>query len=116
MNSLRLSHPWFARGESKYDVVAADHDDVYAVLRESADGSGLLLVNLSDHPVTASVDLQSDADADADAAGSASHRCAEVLTGAVDSVWRLDDGQWRTVVELAAFEATAFDVGPLRRP
>lgn len=116
VNSLRLSHPWFARGESKYDVVAADHDDVYAVLRESADGSGLLLVNLSDHPVTASVNLQSDADADAAGSGSGSHRCAEVLTGAVDSVWRLDDGQWRTVVELAAFEATAFDVGPLRRP
>jgi hypothetical protein len=85
VNSLRLSHTWFARGESKYDVVAADHDDVYAVLRESADGSG-------------------------------SHRCAEVLTGARESVWRLDDGQWRTVVELAAFEAAAFDVGPLRRP
>jgi hypothetical protein len=66
--------------------------------------------------VTASVNLQADADADAAGSGSGSHRCAEVLTGAVDSVWRLDDGQWRTVVELAAFEAVAFDVGPLRRP
>ncbi len=110
VNSLRLSHPWFARGESKYDVVAADHDDVYAVLRESADGSGLLLVNLSDQPVTASVNLQVEGEPTVEA-----HHCADVLTGGPESLWRLDEGLWTTVVGLGAFEAKAFNVGPLRR-
>ena len=110
VNSLRLSHPWFARGGSNYDAVGIDRDDVYAVLRESTEGSGLLLVNLSDQPVTASVNLQVEGEPTVEA-----HHCADVLTGGPESLWRLDEGLWTTVVGLGAFEAKAFNVGPLRR-
>jgi hypothetical protein len=102
--ALRREHPNFARGRSDYRSVTAAHDDVYAVIRESVDGRGLLLVNLSDESVSSLVAVAS--------AGGAEDGPVPVdLLGDLEADWMLDaEGDWTAHVRLAPYQAAAFDL------
>jgi glycosidase len=103
--ALRRQHPNFARGRSDYRSVMATHDDVYAVIRESAEGRGLLLVNLSDEPVSSSVTLAS-------SGGVQGVPVPIALLGDLEVDWTLDaEGHWTAQVRLDAYQAAAFDLG-----
>lgn len=103
--ALRRQHPNFARGRSDYRSVMATHDDVYAVIRESAEGRGLLLVNLSDEPVSSSVTLAS-------SGGAQGVPVPIALLGDLEVDWTLDaEGHWTAQVRLDAYQAAAFDLG-----
>ncbi|MFZ4485787.1 MAG: alpha-amylase family glycosyl hydrolase [Candidatus Nanopelagicales bacterium] len=102
--ALRRAHPNFARGWSDYRSVTAAHDDVYAVIRESADGRGLLLVNLSDEPVSSLVTVAS--------AGRAEDVPVPIdLLGRCQADWMLDaERNWTAQVRLDPYQVAAFDL------
>lgn len=102
--ALRKEHPNFARGRSDYRSVTAAHDDVYAVVRESAEGRGLLLVNLSDQPVSSLVTVQPTG-----AAGLAPTPIDRL--GRLPADWdRNTEGHWTASVRLDPYQAAAFDL------
>lgn len=102
--ALRREHPNFARGRSDYRSLTATHDDVYAVIRESAEGRGLLLVNLSDEPVSSLVTVATRGGADGVPA-------PIDLLGGRQVDWALDAEQrWIAQVRLDSYQAAAFDL------
>ncbi len=102
-SALRREHPNFASGRSNYRSVMAAHDDVYAVIRESAEGRGLLLVNLSDEPVSSQVTV-------ARSDGAADSPVRVDLLGGLEVDWKLDaDQNWTARIHLDAFQVAAFN-------
>jgi hypothetical protein len=88
--------------------VTASHDDVYAVLRESVDGNGLLLVNLSDLTVESTVSvIARDA--------SLPTMSTDDLLGTSAVTWvREGDGDWTTSITLEPYQAAAYDLVGMR--
>jgi glycosidase len=102
--ALRREHPNFASGRSDYRSVTAAHDDIYSVIRESAEGRGLLLVNLSDEPVSSLVTVASDGDAE-------DLPVPFDLLGGLEVDWILDVEQnWTARVHLDAYQVAAFNL------
>jgi glycosidase len=106
--ALRREHPNFARGRSGYAAVVASHDDVYAVLRESDESSGLLLVNLGDAPIRSSLSLA----ARGEARGSV---ITGDLLGDLSLSWNAQaDAGWTAEVALEPYQTAAYDLAGLR--
>ena len=102
--AVRREYPNFASGRSNYRSVMAAHDDVYAVIRESAEGRGLLLVNLSDVPVSSQVTV-----ARSDGAADSPVR-VDLLCG-LEVDWKLDaDQNWTARIHLDAYQVAAFNL------
>ncbi len=102
--AVRREHPNFARGRSDYRAVVADHDDVYAVVRESSQGRGLLLVNLSDERVSSVIAVTSPG---------ASELPPEPIVhlGRLSADWKREPrGNWTTQVQLEPFQVAAFNL------
>ena len=110
VNELRKSHPWFARGESNYDSVRAENDDVYAVLRESPSGVGLLLINLSEEAIETLVTLNGRIKE----SGREPKQASNLLRAGRTVNWQYEAGSWQTTLRLNAFETVAFDVSSMR--
>jgi glycosidase len=105
---LRREHRNFARGRSDFAAVVASDDDVYAVVRESDDGSGLLLVNLSDVPVDSTVSVVAQGT-------SLSTLSTDDLLGASAVAWvRHGAGDWTTSISLLPYQAAAYDLAGMR--
>lgn len=107
-SSVRREYPFFARGRSDYAGVTSSSDDIYAVVRESGDGSGLLLVNLSPDPVETRIRL--------DRTGTQAATATTVdLLGGGDARWDADcDAPWVTIIPMEAYQALALDVTGMR--
>ncbi|WP_088288155.1 alpha-amylase family glycosyl hydrolase [Kineosporia sp. A_224] len=101
---IRREHRNFARGRSDYRSATAGHDDVYAVIRESEDGRGLLLVNLSDERVVSTVVVRSP---DAIAAQVVT---ADLMGGKALAWARGPGGLWAAEIVLDGYQVAAFDL------
>lgn len=110
--ALRKAHPNFASGRSDYASVSASHADVYAVIRESDAGRGLLLVNLSPSPVTTEVTVAGMPHGP----GPEARLTTGDLLGGEPLTWVPAGGDARVAqVRLEAFGAVAVDLAPSAR-
>lgn len=102
VNHLRRERSEFADGESDYEAIAVDDERVYAVLRRSSSGSGLLLVNLSDTELRVRCRL----DAGAVGEGVSMVTTSDALGGAPVE-WQQRSGTWEATVSFEPFRAIA---------
>jgi len=63
-HALRTLLPEIRDGEADYERVRADHDEIYAVLRHNHDRAAVVLANVSDRPLTTSVEAEVNEDCD----------------------------------------------------
>ena len=102
VNRLRHSLSAFGRGRSDYDAVEVSQDDVYAVVRRLGSDAGLLLVNMSDHDLSAVCTLAEDLRV----AGGDPGIATDLLAG-MSTVWSEHGGRWSTALELRPWQAVA---------
>ena len=107
VNTIRRDSPWFVRGTSDYESIHCSDDRVYAVLRRSDEGTGVLLVNLSEHSVSTVCTIRQGVIASAEARLTLT---AE-LGGRTESWVRGDDG-WCATLLCAPFETVVFSSVP----
>lgn len=106
--TLRRERPNFSRGRSDHNAVTASHDDIYVVLRESVEGSGLLLVNLSDARVESTVWVVPQTE-------SLEGISTSDLLGGATIAWARDSaGGWTTTVTLEPYQVAAYDLAGIR--
>ena len=109
INRLRHEVPEIRIGTADYDSVRADDDRVFAVARIHGDRVGLILVNLSNEPVTATVSL------DTRRVGSTHERYRMIDLWQDDRIAHESGYVW-TLDDLASFEMSfdAYGVRVLR--
>lgn len=105
VNRLRVDRPFFADGTSDFTAVRTDSDDVYAVVRSSAAGAGLVVVELGGAPRTVRLDL----DACAIGSGAGPLRTVDAL-GGPERTWRSAGGSLSCEIELGAYQALALEL------
>lgn len=99
VSSVRRKCPWFARGLSDYESVRSAADSVYALVRRNSQGSGLLLVNLSDQAISADCIIALD-----QIDSMETRVTTPSQLGDRGQIWARREEGWTTTLILAAFQ------------
>lgn len=107
VHRLRRDHQAFWSGAAEFEAAGLSSDDVFAVVRRAPAETGVVLVNLSGEPRSATCRV----DADVLGPGSERRTTADAL-GGTGLTWSHADGGWVADVDLAPWQAVAVIVSP----